>query len=859
MPLETGSKLGPYEVVALIGKGGMGEVYRAHDARLGRDVALKVSADHFSERFDREARAVAALNHANVCTLHDVGPNYLVMELLEGTPVKGPYPEEEALRIAHQITDALEAAHERNIAHRDLKPGNIMVRADGVVKVLDFGLAKVGGATTSGASELVTVTLGTTQAGSVLGTPAYMAPEQAKGRADIDKRVDIWAFGVVFYELLTGERLFSGNDVTEVLAAVVLKEPDLSAVPARYRRMLRKCLEKDPKKRLRDIGNVWELVENAVPPTTAANAVSKWAWLTAAAAVIVAGAALWAPWRTEPRRDIVRFPIVPHEGTTIGNIAVISPNGRKVAFFAQGPDNQQVIWVHSLDASDPRRLEDTQGAANGVFWSPDSRHIGFAIGGSVKRMDADGGPVQTLANLAVQFRGGAWNREGVIIVGSLRSGLFRMPESGGDLTPLTVLDNSRQEAWHGNPEFLPDGKHFLYWRSSAKTENSGIYIGSLDAAPEQQNSQRLLEARAGVKYAGGYLLFERERNLMAQPFDTSSLQLTGEAQVIAGNLNTAGPPAYSSSDNDILAFRTGRTGADVSSLLWFDRSGTKVGQVGPPAQYEGIQFTDGKRLLVQQTDAVGIGHSWTADLPRAIFSRLNPGDIADTSGAMAPDGRVAFSSPTSGFGDLHVRQANGLGQPGLLVKSPNLKHPNHWSPDGRYLIYDEHHPSQRQDLYVLPMDPALTERKPIPFLVTTADETFGQFSPDGKWVAYDSEESGRREVYVQGFAPDKSPAASVGKWTISSAGGSKPRWSRNGRELFYVARDGKMMAVPVKSTATTFEPGTPVALFQTSLTGFFPYDVAADGRFLINTVLAGETDEGLPITVILHWRELLKK
>ena len=931
MALTSGTRLGPYEIVSALGAGGMGEVYRARDTKLDRDVAIKILPESFAHdperlaRFEREAKTLASLNHPNIAIVHGFeeanGIQALVMELVEGptledmlagsglsalgsgksvpfSPAQSPKPKarslspDEALPIARQIAEALEAAHEHGIIHRDLKPANIKVRPDGTAKVLDFGLAKaLDTGHVSDLSQSPTITTpAATRMGVILGTAAYMSPEQARGKP-VDKRADIWAFGVVLYEMLTGMRLFQGEDITETLAAVVKEQPDLSAVPVEVRRLLSKCLEKSPKRRLRDIGDAWELIAEAPAPTPMATpaARSRLAMTFAVAAgvlVVAFGVALWAPWNgIPPSPELVRFQVLPPERRDFGNVVSVSPDGRKVAFPVRGADNQVLVWVRSLEALEARPLAGTEGAANGLFWSPDSRFIGFAVGRTLKKVEASGGPPQTLCELRFAFRGGAWNHNGVIIAGTFPGGLFRVSETGGAPAPLTALDSSRQETWHGNPAFLPDGRHFVYLRVSAGPEHNGTYVGSLDAEPEHQDLKRLLGPGSGAVFAStpnaslGYLLFERERALMAQPFDTRRLELAGEAVTVGEDLylagisprggtgtNTGGPPSYSASTTGVLAYRTGRA-TEATRLTWFDRQGKQLDQVGPLAPYINVFFADGKRLVVSQADprTGGAPRVWTADLPRGVFSRLNPGETPDTGAAVSPDGRIAFTFfPAGAVGDIYVRLASGVGQAELLVKSETLKHVNDWSLDGRFLIYDDHHPTQRQDLWIVPMAGAPTgpgsPRQPIPFLVTPADETFGQFSPDGKWIAYDSDESGRREVYVQGFAPDRVPAAAVGKWTISTAGGDKPRWSRDGKDLFYIAPDGTMMAVALKTTETTFDPGVAVPLFETNVPdfSFSPYAVIPDGRFLINTVTEAATPNASPITVVLNWMAGLK-
>jgi serine/threonine protein kinase len=873
--LAVGDKLGPYEIVAPIGAGGMGEVYRAHDPRMGRDVAVKISAERFNDRFSREVHAVAALNHPNICHVYDVGPDYLVMELVEGPTLserikQGAVPLEEALGIAKQIAEALEAAHEKGIVHRDLKPGNIKIRPDGTVKVLDFGLAKVTEtADSSGRTEhSPTLTLdAATRVGAILGTAAYMPPEQARGKP-VDKRADIWAFGVVLYEMLTGERLFEGETVSDTLIEVATKEPKWERVPAKVQRLLRRCLEKDPKRRLRDIGEARFVLEDTpqegvVKPASSRSWLGIAAWVTSSSVFAVALVVLAFVHFREPRpvAELVRFQIPPPEKVTLSDQLSLSPDGHRLAFTARGTDGVAQIWVRSLETLEARPLPGTEGAYD-LFWSPDSRFIGFGITGKLKKVEASGGPAQSVCDLPGAFLvGGTWAPDGTIVFGGAFMPILRVPEAGGTPTPITALDPARPEVYHGNPSFLPDGRHFVYARGSLN--NGGIYLGSLDAKPAQQDSKRLAASQFPAPvYARspnpglGYVLFAQEGSLMALPFDTRRLNSAGVAIPIAGPIAesiVSGSPSYSASATGVLAFRTGSPGGPVSQLLWFDRQGKRLGQIGSPAPYGNVHLSpDGKLLLVDQGQ-----HLWVSDLARGIFSRVNPGDTTDYNGtAVSPDGRVAFTyMPGGAPGDIYVKLARDASPPEPLVKSATIKHPNHWSLDGRFLIYDEH-TKQQQDLWIVPM---AGDRKPIPFLVTPADETFGQFSPDTKWIAYSSDESGRREVYVQGFVPDHVPAAGIGKWQISTAGGDEPRWRRDGRELYYIAPDKKMMAVAVKSTATTFELGSAIPLFETHVTGFFPYDVAPDGRFLLNTVMQDAAAVTSPITVVLNWTAGLKK
>ena len=892
MPLAPGTRFGHYEILAPIGKGGMGEVYRARDTRLKRDVALKVLPESFARdpdrmaRFQREAEVLASLNHPNTATIYGVeesdNARALAMELVEGATLvetirRGPCAFNDALRIAGQICDALEYAHDKGIMHRDLKPANVMLTPDGVVKLLDFGLAKAfsrpsrdsHGAGTIGENS-PTLTMGATEVGVILGTAGYMSPEQARGK-QVDKRADIWSFGVVLYELLTGERLFKGGDQAETLAAVIHKEPDLTKVPQQARRLLEECLQKDPKQRLRDIGDAKRLLSrdsDALPSRDSHGAGPSrhrsWLpWCIAAFLLLALMPVNILHFREKPPAapEPVVFQIAPPEKNVINGLSV-SPDGRHVAFTARGSDGRTLLWVRSFAIQEARGLG-VEAAAGSLFWSPDSRLIGFATGGfaaKLKKIEVTGGPPQTICDVPLALRGAAWSPAGVVVFGSVRSGLMQVSASGGTPSPLTLIDRPGFEDFHGNPAFLPDGRRFLYQRASATPERNGIYIGSLDAKPEDQSSRRLIAAESAAVFvlSSSQVLFEREGALMAQPFDSARLELAGDAVRVADNVPGGVPPRYAVSAAGVLAYQTGTGSALKSRLVWYDRQGKLLGEFGPPSIAGMLQLSgDGKRVAVSQGDpqANGASHVWIADTSRGVFSRLNPGETYENSPAIAADGRVAFSSTMNGaVGDIYASTVNGLGAPELWAKSSLVMHPNGFSADGRFLIYDVHDPQRRQDLWILP---TLGDRKPIPFLTTPADETFGQFSPDGKWIAYSSDESGRREVYVQGFAPDHVPASAVGKWLISAAGGDKPRWRRDGKELFYLALDGKMMAVPVKSGAT-FEPGAPVPLFETHSAGFFPYDVSPDGRFLINTPLESDVSS-TPITVVLNWQAGLKK
>jgi len=866
MPLSAGDRLGPYEIIEPIGAGGMGEVYKARDTRLDRIVAIKISNERFTERFELEARAVAALNHPNICTLHDVGPNYLVMEYIEGESPKGPMALDEALRIAHQIADALEAAHERGITHRDLKPANIKIKPDGTVKVLDFGLAKVAAPASGSGERSPTFTIGMTEAGMILGTASYMAPEQARGKAT-DKRADIFAFGVVLHEMITGNRLFGGEDAGEMLAKVIRDEPDLSDAPSSVQRLLTECLQKDPRKRLRDIGDVWRLLDG-VPPNGSgaalANAAAdagrsqrtKWLWPAVAALLLLStGALALVHFReTPPAVTPMRFEVALPAKSAL-NAFAISPDGRKLVFNVRGPEGHNSLWLRPMDSLQARELPGTQGADLDPAWSPDSQSIAFVGDSNLKRIDISGGTPQILARARYPAAGISWSRDDVILFGS--SGVInRIQASGGEATPITAIDARRGELGAARPSFLPDGKRFLYYRVIGN--ETGIYTGSLDDKPAQQETKRLLDSTAGAEYvaserSGGYLLFLRGEALMAQPFDAKRLQLTGRAVQLADQVsaNLYGG-LFSASNNGVLGYAL--TAGNNRQLTWFDRQGKVLGHVGEPAARDELSLSpDGTRVAEGRADDRQQWVVWMLDLARGANTRLTfEGGGGDA--VWSPDGGRIVYSPNGGQSpDLYLKPANGAEQGELLFHSDEIKTPLDWSRDGRFVIYLQRTKDRKIDLWVLPMG---GDRKPFPYLVTPFTKTQAQFSPDGRWVIYTSNESGSKEVYVQPF-----PMSSGGKWPVSNGGGSQPRWSRDGKELFYFTPNETLMAVDVNTSGGTFQPGIPKALFRASVLGgtggattvAWRWDIAPDGqRFLINTTL----DEAAtsPVTLLLNWQ-----
>jgi len=881
MTPSPGSRLDHYEIVELIGKGGMGEVYRARDTRLPRDAAIKVSSQQFSERFAREARIIASLNHPNISTLYDIGPNYLVMELVEGPTLadrikQGALTLEEASAIARQIADALDYAHEKGVVHRDLKPGNVKIRPDGLVKVLDFGLAKVGGTPVAPSDESPTITVGQTQAGMILGTAAYMAPEQAKGK-EVDKRADIYAFGLVFYEMLSGVRPHQGDTLQETMASVLKDEPDLSKVPAQAHRLLKRCLEKDPQKRLRHVGDVMSLLDDApsrgagFQPATGASAPGKrWLWpAVAAGIVVIAGAALalWAPWRSQPNLTPVRFEVVESDKMTFfsGGAMAVSPDGHWMVFPATGDDSVARYWLRSLDTVEARPLPGTEGAFVPASWSADSRYVVFTALGSnkLKKVDIQGGPPQTLTDLPNQINGAAWARDGVIIVGTATGGnpLLRVSASGGAATPATVL--AQGESSHKWPQGLPDGHHFLYLKVSADPNKMGIYAGSVDSKPEEQSQQRLLATNRQAYYAPstdggpGHLIFLRESTLMAQPFDPVKLQLSGEPAAIADGVDSFGTANYglfSVSDTGALVYRAGAGSKLVTS--WFDQNGKPAGPLSEPGEYANPALSpDGRRVAVA-AGAAGSRDIWILDIARNSSTRFTFNPANDDNPVWSPDGKnVVFSSNRKDESRLYIKPADGSGEERLLTEQPGT--PTSWSKDGRFLLFTSSSPKTGNDIWALP-NPGLAagDAKPMPILATQFNEREAQVSPDGRWIAYTSNESSASDVYVRPFSAEGN--GSGAKWLISKGLAIYPRWRSDGKQIFYADPNLDIMAVDI-DTSKEFQAGTPRRLFTAPpplLT--VGWSMTADAkRFLFITTPNG--GRPAPFTVVLNWAASLKK
>ena len=890
-----GKTLGHYRVGEQLGRGGMGEVYAAEDLNLNRKVALKFLPDAFTgdpermARFEREAKLLASLNHPNIAAIYGLvqaeGKRFIVMELVEGETLaqrigKGALTVDEALGICRQIAEGLEAAHEKGVIHRDLKPANVMITEGDKVKILDFGLAKALSGETQAAdsSQSPTVTEAMTRPGVVLGTAAYMSPEQAKGKT-VDKRADIWAFGCILYECLTGKRAFEGETVTETLAAILKGEPDWQALPATTRPsirfVLRRCLDKNMIQRLRDAADVRVVIEEAPGfGETPVTVKRSWlAWSVAALLLVTLAPVAFFHFRevAPPASQLVRFTIPLSEKMSFagrGEFA-LSPDGRWLAFSCAGSDNVNRLWVRALESLEMNPLPHTEGPyiTPSLFWSPDSRIIAFEAGGKLKKTDLMGGPPQTICDLPGDLYGGAWNREDVIIFGSIQ-GLMRVSAKGGVASPLTVLDPALKEGWHRYPTFLPDGRHFLYVRRSNTLENSGVYLGSLDAKPAEQSTKLLAATMLSSVYVPmassetGQLLFQREGMLLAQAFDPRRLALAGEPIVVAEPVGSMGSYAcFSASANGTLIYRAGTE--QNFQLTWFDRQGKTLGTIGESRTAMSLALSpDAARVAVSRGNASTSSAIWLHEFSRGTDTRFTFGGISFAP-VWSPEGnRIIYTTREESGSNLYQKPVSGAKNEELRLRSIGSALPTSWSSDGRFLLYTTWDPKTKIDLWMFSLE---GDRKPIPFLRTEFSESDGRFSPDMRWVAYVSDESGSDEIYVCGLSQSsgRTSLETGGKWLVSKGGGTGPRWRGDGKEFYYRSADGKLMAVDVIG-GSVFQIGTPRLLFQTppehpsQLFRISSWDVTADGnRFLLSTPV-GESSSS-PFTVVLNWTALLKK
>lgn len=897
MVLAPGAKVGPYEILSPLGAGGMGEVYRAHDSKLGRFVALKILPDAFARdavhmaRFEREAKLLASLNHPNIAVIYGLEDSSevraIVMELVEGPTLAerirgGEIPLSEGLEIARQIAEGLEYAHEKGVVHRDLKPANIKVSATDQVKILDFGLAKAieVDAIASDPSTSPTLSRPETQEGIILGTAAYMSPEQAKGKP-VDRRADIWAFGCVLFEELSGKPAFSGETVTDILAHVVRGEPEWSQLPANtpapIREILQRCMQKDPRQRLQSVGEARiTLGKYLVDPSATAssldlpashqtiqaaqswNSRSLWGSLAASilAAVATAGVfTLLQSSHSSPDVQSIRAHIKPatissyqYESWSAG--FALSPDGRWFTYVAKTPDGKSVLWLRSLDAVEDKPLPGTE-KAEFPFWSPDSRFIAFFADAKLKKIEITSTTPSVICD-APTARGGAWNREGTILFSPSRAGsLQRVPATGGTPTQVTALSTSENETSHRWPFFLPDGRHFLYQSlhgvSGRDNPINSIRIGSLDS----KKTKPILNSYANAIYASGYLIFLRHDSAVAQPFDLKRLELTGEAVPIAERVaeNSLTFGHFSASETGLLSYLDGSVNSQ-RHLTWLDRSGKKLGEVLGAGDYETpVLSPDGKKLAF----VLGSGASdiWVYDFARDVKTRLTFASAGKESNAFSvwsPDGlSLVYLSYIAQKYSIRRKYLDGSGKDEVLLEtSEGRTIPFSWSSDGKFLAYHQLSEGDRS-IWVLPMS---SENKPYLFLHSGYRP---QISPDGKWLAYCSDETGKQEVFVVPFP------GSGGKWQLSTEGGCQARWRKDGKELYFMDDDRRLIAVDVKSDGPIFEIGVPHALFQTHVEdpSSYGYDVTSDGqRFLCNDAPEKSTAE---ITLVVNWDAKLKK
>jgi eukaryotic-like serine/threonine-protein kinase len=886
MSLSPGTRLGPYEVLAPIGAGGMGEVYQARDTKLDRDVAIKVLPESVSRdadvlaRFEREAKAVAALSHPNILGIFDFGTHggtaYAVMELLEGETLRskvdaGALSQRRAVEYALQIARGLAAAHEKGIVHRDLKPDNIFVTQDGRIKILDFGLAKTAVARRGDGSDTRSPTgLAYTEPGTVMGTVGYMSPEQVKG-VPVDHRCDIFSFGTVLYEMLSGRRAFQRETAAETMTAILREDPpelsasSLSVSPA-LDRIVRHCLEKSPEQRFRSADDIafslQFLTEGSGSTVLRAPRLSDrrvprgllWG-IAGLLAGAIAGSVLTNARRSARISPIrpVRFEVAgPQEQPVVGTVA-LAPDGSRLAFTAREPGGSALLWIHTIEDSKDRMLRGTEGAQL-PFWSPDGGSVGFFANGELKRIAISGGPPQTLAAVTTEVRGASWSGDGRIVFAPTFFGpLVQVSASGGKVTPATTLDKGRNVGTHRWPWFLPDGRHFLYYASQSTGQEPGeIFVGDLGSG----NVKHITQSSSLAVYASpGYLLFTRGSALVAQLFDVGRLEARGEATPLGvdlpANSATSGLRALSASMEGTLCWHTQPSATSQPAL--FDRQGRETGRLAEAATWYYPRLSpDGQRLAIAR--ALGettVEDTWMIDIARNVATRmtLDPADEAVV--IWSSDGtRLVFNSDRKGAsGDLYIMRADQPASEELLLASEAAKTPDSWSPDGRSLIFEVSTPQNRQDLWVLPLE---GDRKPVPFLATPFSELNARFSPDGRWVAYASDVSGASEIYVRPF---REPG---GTWRVSSRGGRTPTWRGDGREIYYLAPDGMLIAAPVTGTAP-FQTGTPAPLFKVGVpeSPDPQYDVFPDGkRFVVNQRISSREE---PISVLVNWAAALKK
>ena len=883
MPLTPGSSLGPYVIRSLLGSGGMAEVYLAHDTKLDRDVALKLLPAELADdsdrlrRFELEARSASALNHPAIVAVYDLGQAesqpYISMELVDGQTLRqilqaGPMQPRRALQIAAPIADGLAKAHEAGIVHRDLKPENLMVSHDGFAKIVDFGLAKlVGDADARAAPQTMTAT--GTRAGNVMGTVGYMSPEQASG-GTADNRSDQFSFGLVLYEMLTGQRAFNRPTAVETLSAIIRDDPPPvgqlnPSVPAPVRWIVDRCLAKTPSDRYgstrdlaRDLASARDYFSEltssaaaavlAVPPAVPVRRRELVAWVLVAT-LVLAAVGLMVRRIADPPAEAgrpVRFTIAPPQNVTFNSGIgtppfAVSPDGHHLVFAGLGTDGRRGLWLHSFDSLVSRPLPGTEGAF-GPFWSPDSLTVGFFAQNRLKRVAISGGDVAIICE-ARNGGGATWNRDGdIVFAPAIDTALLRVAATGGTPTPVTVLDPARGEGAHIGPMFLPDGRHFLFGIIGGDT--AGTYVASLDSAGRKRLS---LEESVHGFSSPDFLFFMRDRTIMAQRLDLNRFELTGEPIRVAEGVDRVGPAAaFAVSANGSLVYWAGSRA--ITQPTWFHRDGTAAGTLGPPAGYLNVALSlDGQQLAVDRFDTDPA--IWIMDVARGTATRATFSAVSQyvSTPVWSPDaGAFAFAASRNTAPNLFLKRIGTPGEDEQLFRATHQSFPQSWSRDGRYISYVTIDPKTGADIWLLPMT---GDRKPTVFLQTPFYEAHSRISPDGRWMAYSSNESGKQGVYVTRF-----PEPGL-TWQVSTNGGGFPVWRRDGRELFYRAPDGKIMAVPV-APRSDFAAGAPIPLFQPRAAlgglgvGTF-YDVAPDGRFLVNIFVERTSP---PATVVMNWQ-----
>jgi Tol biopolymer transport system component/predicted Ser/Thr protein kinase len=893
MSVGPGDSLQHYRIVDKLGEGGMGVVWRAIDTTLDREVAIKVlpevfaAEDERTQRFEREAKLLASLNHPNIAAIHGLhqveGRHFLAMELVEGEDLaqrlaRGALPVDEALDVARQVAEALDAAHERGVVHRDLKPANVKLSPDGKVKVLDFGLAKAMSPEASSGGDpglSPTLTSANTQAGTILGTAAYMSPEQARGRP-LDRRTDLWSFGCLLYECLTGVQLFGGETISDSLAAVLRKEPDWSLLPARtpraVRRMLQRCLTRDPRKRLQDAGDARVELEHALEdpleeipgpvsadtPVRPRGGVAWLPWVLVAAAVLVAGWFALSGNTPPSGASLARKLLIPVPGATeFGDLAAsppaISPDGRFVVFGVEEANGGTRLWLRPINDFTARPLDGTEGAAY-AFWSPDGRHVAFFRGGKLRRLEVATGRQQAIGGEGSSYpRGGSWNdRDRIIFAPNSNTGIHLIEAAGGEARQITEPDPEIPDGSHRWPWFLPDGERFLFtvWTNDLDAQEmyGGVYLGSLsgDEAP-----RRLVGDASSAAYAPpGYLLVERGGNLVAIPFDVGAGRIEGDAAVIASGVlrnRSNGHTAFSASNDRTLVYAGGQAFIP-STLAWYDRDGNRTEAAGEPAAFLNFRVSpDATRAAVSIPGPTGDGEVWVQDLARGVRTRLIHSSSQNDNPVWSGDSnRVLYGTQDRGALDLFVRSADGSGESLPVLVDDLDKILYDWSADGRYIAYwPLGSGSGTPDVWIYSVEREST----TPLIAGRPRYEDARFSPDAGWVAYVSDDSGRREVFVQQLTGDDGEGAGA-RLQVSTGGGERPHWRNDGREIVYVDADRRLMAVAVEMRDGTLSLGQPQALFtfeQPVQAG----DATADHtRFL---VASREQTESEPLHVILDW------